>query len=487
MGYININTEGYLTQKGKEELLKGNGLKVKYFLLGDSDINYNIKANENTFISDISGDNDCTKSLSKQFLPKSFIWVDEIPLPFVRIMIDNETIFPDNIYTKSGSNSEKIELVLDFSVFENSQVIINFSEISDDYLRKIEYNNNTYFPINKNITIPVLIKKESLKSNPLILDFKNIPLSYADEELKKIELNINLSGETSNIQIPENNPNEPLLKLIKTGELVSDINFSLSSSNATQNQSDGFITISNITGGIMPYKYDLYKGSNLLRNNIPIITPQLTNVLNLSSGFYNVFIKDINNISVSGTTEVLNTSVGITFDYQIIRNSFDFYPNSGAINIDNIQGGNGTYLVDLNRVGGGFNQTYPITNLPINIYNLPAGTYNLTARDTLGITNTKQFNILSITLPNIIITYNNSTREIKISNVVKINDDSNGKHLLKITKTSNGNSITIDLPYFDGIYTYIIPNQRFFSNSTYDLLFSEYLTNRTASSTIIIS
>lgn len=73
MGFISsgstVITTAYLTQRGRELLIKGNksDFKIKYFALGDSDTNYNIEnpAYEGT-IPDLTGDNqDCLKSISE--------------------------------------------------------------------------------------------------------------------------------------------------------------------------------------------------------------------------------------------------------------------------------------------------------------------------------------------------------------------------------------------------------------------------------------
>jgi len=71
MGYIHSGTTlvAYLTQTGRELLLKGDNsnFKIKYFALGDSDVNYSVEDKlEAGFIPDLSGNNNsCVKSLSK--------------------------------------------------------------------------------------------------------------------------------------------------------------------------------------------------------------------------------------------------------------------------------------------------------------------------------------------------------------------------------------------------------------------------------------
>ena len=40
MGIVKINTEAYLTQKGRENLIKGRGTSISKFSVFDSDTNY---------------------------------------------------------------------------------------------------------------------------------------------------------------------------------------------------------------------------------------------------------------------------------------------------------------------------------------------------------------------------------------------------------------------------------------------------------------
>ena len=72
MGYIasgeTLQVVAYLTQTGRELLLKGNkeNFKVKYFALGDSDINYFVEDRLTTgFITDLSGESSsCIKAVA---------------------------------------------------------------------------------------------------------------------------------------------------------------------------------------------------------------------------------------------------------------------------------------------------------------------------------------------------------------------------------------------------------------------------------------
>ena len=80
MGFVqtgNTITEAYLTQFGRDLLLSG-GFNVKYFSLGDSDINYTLKdlvmsAN----VVDVSGNNNsCLKTITVNIDIKNKINLD---------------------------------------------------------------------------------------------------------------------------------------------------------------------------------------------------------------------------------------------------------------------------------------------------------------------------------------------------------------------------------------------------------------------------
>lgn len=72
MGFItsgsSVTYQAYLTQEGRELLLKGDKslMKIKYFSIGDSDANYLIeKPLGSGYVPDVNGDNlDCVKSIA---------------------------------------------------------------------------------------------------------------------------------------------------------------------------------------------------------------------------------------------------------------------------------------------------------------------------------------------------------------------------------------------------------------------------------------
>lgn len=66
-GTVSMSTTAYLTQRGRELLIKGDSTsKVAYFALGDSDANYHIlNVLDVGYVPDITGNNvDCINTIT---------------------------------------------------------------------------------------------------------------------------------------------------------------------------------------------------------------------------------------------------------------------------------------------------------------------------------------------------------------------------------------------------------------------------------------
>ena len=134
---------------------------------------------------------------------------------------------------------------------------------------------------------------------------------------------------------------------------------------------DGWITISNILGGIPPYTYTL--------NGNP--TDNSGQFQNLPPGFYNIILTDVNNCSASQIFTLGGNEISLTID-EVINANCGIANGSIAVSS---AGGVAPILYDL---GNG-----PTTNATFS--NLAGGTYNITVTDAIGCTDNQSATVLS--------------------------------------------------------------------------------------------
>lgn len=488
MGIVKINTEAYLTQKGRENLIKGKGNGITKFAIFDSDINYNTEIVA-TDITDISGDNGCVKSLSGGYEPRNFVWIGGKPTPQPKILIDNRILFDNNTYTKTGSSTEKLTIQLQEKLDYDCIIEVIITK-KDKLIENIKYEGNVFIfttqidALNANkIKFNVKINKNQLLSSPFYINFESFN-SVADK-IKSSTTNFYLSDVTNTQKALETNdtninyeiviPDIFDFRLIKNKAIVNTLDFSLLFTENIVSSEFKTLFISNIIGGVAPYKYKLTNNSVVIKNNISISLTTQENIGSYSYGIYEATLTDNTGNTVIKQIEFAKPFSQIDFNITKIRdnNASSAKFGNGIIFVNSISGGNGIYSCDV-KLSGTTKQTILLDNVDeIEITDLLDGVFNIVIRDTLGITTTKPITINKITAPqpNIVLTYDYMSNILTIQNVVKTNNDT-------ATHTLNINGVVIPLPYFDGIYTYvntISPN----SNSGYNIIFTEYLTGRT--------
>lgn len=485
MGIVKINTEAYLTQKGRENLIKGRGTSISKFAIFDNDTNYKTEIIP-TEIVDISGDDGCVKSLSIGYEPRNFIWVDGKPLPQPKILIDNRILFDNNTYTKTGSSTELLNIQLEEKL-EYDCAIEVIMTVTDKLIENIIYNDtvltfeNPFIAINANkLKFNVKINKNQLLSLPFYINFKSF--NAIESTILSSTTNFYLSNVTDTPKALESNssdinyeiivPETFDFSLIKNKLTVSALDFSLLFTENIVPSEFKTLFISNIIGGVAPYKYKLTNDADvIIKNNIPIISTTQEDIGSYSYGIYELTITDSLNNTLTKQIEFTRPFNQIDFNITKIRDNNGTKFGTGVIFIDVITGGNGIYTCDV-KLSGTTKQTLILDNIDeIEVTDLLDGAYNVVIRDTLGITTTKPITINKTTTPqpNIELTYNYSTNVLTIQNVVKTNNDT-------ATHNLNINGVNIPIPYFNGIYSYTNVN---ISNSGYNMVFTEYLTGRT--------
>jgi uncharacterized protein (DUF2141 family) len=128
--------------------------------------------------------------------------------------------------------------------------------------------------------------------------------------------------------------------------------------------SDGAITVTSVSGGLVPYEYSLDGGAF-----------QTSNVFSgLTSGNYDIVVRDANTCTSSAVTVTVNNALSIT--PTIIRNDATCLGNDGSIVISAVSGGTAPYQYSID---GGAN--FQTSN---TFSNLTAGTYPVVVLDDNG-------------------------------------------------------------------------------------------------------
>lgn len=135
---------------------------------------------------------------------------------------------------------------------------------------------------------------------------------------------------------------------------------------ASCGQSNGSVSLGNVTGGTAPFQYNF--------NNLGLSSS--SNYTNLSAGDYPLIVQDNLGCSFSTTITISTTQAGPTAIQTTISNE-NCNQQNGSVSLGNVTGGNAPYNFDFNNLG--FSSTQNFTNLS-------AGTYDLMVKDNNGCT-----------------------------------------------------------------------------------------------------
>ena len=126
---------------------------------------------------------------------------------------------------------------------------------------------------------------------------------------------------------------------------------------ASCGQSNGSVSLGNVTGGTAPFQYNF--------NNLGFSSS--TNYANLSAGNYPLIVQDNSGCSFTTTITISTTQAGPTAIQTTISNE-NCNQQNGSVLLGNVTGGNAPYTFDFNSLG--FNTTQNFTNLSAGIYDL---------------------------------------------------------------------------------------------------------------------
>jgi hypothetical protein len=146
------------------------------------------------------------------------------------------------------------------------------------------------------------------------------------------------------------------------------ISFTSTGTNPTCNgDSNGSISISNVTGGVAPYTYSI-DGTNYQAG---------TTFSNLPNGTYTTYTKDSSGCVRTNTTGLNRTQITAT----ISSSNLTCYNNgTGSITISSVSGGQGGPYSTKVNVGG----TYQVLSTSRTYSSLAAGTYTIYVKDVAG-------------------------------------------------------------------------------------------------------
>ena len=133
---------------------------------------------------------------------------------------------------------------------------------------------------------------------------------------------------------------------------------------ASCGQSNGAVTLGNVSGGSAPYQYNF--------NNLGLTTS--SNYPNVSAGSYSLLVQDNAGCTFSTTIIVGSTQAGPTA-IQTSTTNENCGQSNGSLNLGNVSGGIAPYTYNFNAIGFSATQSYG---------NLSAGTYDLIVTDNNG-------------------------------------------------------------------------------------------------------
>jgi len=169
-------------------------------------------------------------------------------------------------------------------------------------------------------------------------------------------------------------------------------NVSVSSTEENCNNSDGTVTIGQVTGGTAGFQYNFNNQGNSAN----------TSYSSLNSGTYTVVVTDVNNCNYSTQIVVNEISGPTSFDYSLVNTECS--KNIGEINVIAVSGGALPYEYSIG------NQSYSANSV---FDNLSAGIYSVSVKDNNNC-------VLDSTL---IVQTNYSVSELVIPNVLTANND----------------------------------------------------------------
>lgn len=146
------------------------------------------------------------------------------------------------------------------------------------------------------------------------------------------------------------------------------ISFNFRHSGCSGSPNSGFITVTGVTGGTVPYTYS-FNGSAFSAT---------TSYTNLAAGTYTLTAKDANGCTVSQTVTINAVTQGPT-NYTFSQVNPGCGLNNGSLTITSVTGGTAPYTYILSPIGYGT----IITTNP-NITGLAAGSYPVNIRDNNG-------------------------------------------------------------------------------------------------------
>jgi gliding motility-associated-like protein len=174
----------------------------------------------------------------------------------------------------------------------------------------------------------------------------------------------NLSSGNYSIIVKDANGCEYTMSAINLVNQSGPSSAILNTVNPSCGQSNGSITITSVTGGTLPYQYNLNAQGYLSSSNY----------LNLASGSYSVVIKDANGCIYNAPATVLANSNGPT-SVNINSNNPTCNNTNGSVIISSVTGGVAPYQYNFNSLGFSNNSNYS---------NLGSGAYSLIIKDATG-------------------------------------------------------------------------------------------------------
>lgn len=430
MGFIdkNITLKAYLTQKGKEEIIDGNGINITQFLLGDSDSNYTIDS-EIFDVVDLSGRDDCLKGVSGDIALKYPVFFSGDTTPTLNFLF-NDIIVTNEEILKENSGNDQIKITADFPMLEDIEINVQLSSLTQFRPSTLTYMGETKPFLNNNI-IKFFIFQGETETDTLSIAYQDLPLVPSGTTLNSSITQIKIidSNQPANKAIEDFN-------VILNGGLIPQITFSTRVQNANLGLNDGRIFIENIRNGQMPYVFSIIRNDNgiIVRNNVLITNINTTEVQNIQSGTYTVRLFDINGYVTERIVVVAEISISpspLDFTIAKVRDAFDVIPiNNGIADLISIQNGSGfPYELQISSSNGQFNRIFNVNTLPFRITQLAPNTYNIVLRKGSATSSVRQLVIGTQVAGNLIIEPIRSTQNInqivgfRIRNVININNN----------------------------------------------------------------
>lgn len=452
-----IQISGYFTEAYKKNLLLGEDITIRFFSLGDSDINYFIDETLNK-VPEISGDDDadCIKSLSAGQILKYELNVDSPSIPVLNL-IGEEPLF------RLGNQPQSFNIMISEAVgydipFRLNVIINELRPFNASYINRITFGTTIFSTLADLLNNTFVLRAgETMLENPIVIFFNSIP---NDGQTRSIQLIVGLipMSATENFNISDT------LLIERRNNFASPIE--IANLSGTQGQP----LIANLTGTISyPITYTISPTNTNIAFTEGTTHTLLSNIV--QSGLYSVSVRDsFNNtdtktINIETTTSLSASLVydnngnftvttqngGSTIRYELLRNGTEVIFNSGLITNNNQP-----FIINLTDI---INGSY---------------TVRVTSGGQTAVTNS--INIQQSNPTNISLTVVSILNRVVTLSITGVN--TSNSHTIRFIRTRDNFTLNVPLN-FNGSLTqeFILDN-----GETYNSIFIEGGTNRQSNS-----